>query len=87
MLPQMPQEMLDAQAQGISFFAGEAEGGRLDKVLSDAWNGIWRPLSQRHGRLAAGGRRACAKVLRPGFASGDALRLRVESNVAMQPET
>jgi hypothetical protein len=44
MLPQMPQEMLDAQALGISFFAGEAEGGRLDKVLRDAWNGTLAPL-------------------------------------------
>ena len=30
MLPEMPAEMKDAQALGISFFAGEAESGRLD---------------------------------------------------------
>ena len=30
MLPEMPPELHDAQALGISFFAGEAEAGRLD---------------------------------------------------------
>ena len=44
MLPQMPQEMVDAQALGISFFAGEAEDGRLDEVFKDAWNGKLAPL-------------------------------------------
>src|SRR5437868_6549575 len=39
MLPEMPKEMRDAQAMGISFFAGEAEEGRLDEVLRDAWSG------------------------------------------------
>ena len=29
---------------GISFFAGEAEEGRLDEVLRDAWNGTLKPL-------------------------------------------
>src|ERR1700733_3653585 len=33
MLPSMPRELLDAQTMGISFFAGEAENGRLDAVL------------------------------------------------------
>src|SRR6266699_1691039 len=36
MLPQMPPEMREAQALGISFFAGEAEDGRLDYLLRDA---------------------------------------------------
>src|ERR1700731_5001593 len=36
MLPEMPQEMREAQAMGISFFAGEAEEGRFDEVLRDA---------------------------------------------------
>ena len=36
MLPEMPAEMKDAQALGISFFAGEAESGRLDQVIRDA---------------------------------------------------
>src|SRR5437588_2668969 len=44
MLPEMPQDMRDAQALGISFFAGEAEEGRLDELLRDAWNGKLAPL-------------------------------------------
>lgn len=44
MLPEMPPEMRDAQALGISFFAGEAEEGRLDAVIRDAWNGSLAPL-------------------------------------------
>ena len=44
MLPEMPPEMLQAQALGISFFAGEAEQGRLDEVLRDASNGALKPL-------------------------------------------
>jgi hypothetical protein len=44
MLPEMPQDMREAQALGISFFAGEAEEGRLDEVLRDAWNGRLAPL-------------------------------------------
>ena len=34
----------EAQALGISIFAGEAEEGRLDEVLRDAWNGTLKPL-------------------------------------------
>jgi hypothetical protein len=44
MLPEMPPELREAQAMGISLFAGEAEGGRLDAVLRDAWNGELKPL-------------------------------------------
>src|ERR1700757_1396894 len=44
MLPEMPPDMREAQALGISFFAGEAEEGRLDQVLRDAWNGALAPL-------------------------------------------
>jgi hypothetical protein len=44
MLPEMPQEMREAQALGITFFAGEAEEGRLDGVLRDAWAGKLAPL-------------------------------------------
>jgi hypothetical protein len=44
MLPEMPPEMVEAQALGISFFAGEAEEQRLDQVLRDAWNGKLAPL-------------------------------------------
>ena len=44
MLPEMPPEMVAAQALGITFFAGEAEEGRLDDVLRDAWTGRLAPL-------------------------------------------
>ena len=44
MLPEMPQDMVEAQAQGISFFAGEAEHQRLDEVLQDAYAGKLKPL-------------------------------------------
>src|ERR1700732_3147867 len=36
--------MRETQALGISFFAGEAEEGRFDEVLRDAWNGRLAPL-------------------------------------------
>ena len=51
MLPEMPQDMREAQALGISFFAGEAEEGRLDQVLRDAWNGALAPLYNYMDRL------------------------------------
>ena len=44
MLPEMPEEMRAAQALGISFFAGEAEGGRIDQVLRDALAGRLQPV-------------------------------------------
>jgi len=44
MLPGMPEEMREAAALGISFFAGEAEHGRLDQVIRDAWEGTLQPL-------------------------------------------
>jgi len=44
MLPELPSDIREAQALGISFFAGEAENGRLDPVLRDAWNGRLAPL-------------------------------------------
>jgi hypothetical protein len=44
MLPNMPPELREAQALGISLFAGEAEEGRLDEVLRDAWSGSLKPL-------------------------------------------
>ncbi len=45
---------------GISFFAGEAEDGRLDEVLRDAWNGRLKPLYNHMDRLPALDRRADA---------------------------
>jgi hypothetical protein len=44
MLPDIPPELAGAQALGISLFAGEAEGGRLDQILRDAWRGRLEPL-------------------------------------------
>jgi hypothetical protein len=44
MLPEMPSEMVEAQALGLSLFAGEAEEHRLDQVMRDAWNGKLAPL-------------------------------------------
>ena len=44
MLPELPSEIRDAQALGISLFAGEAEEHRLDEVLVDAWRGELKPL-------------------------------------------
>ncbi len=44
MLPEMPKEMRDAQAMGISFFCGESEDGRLDDVLRDAYAGELKPI-------------------------------------------
>ena len=44
MLPVVPPEIQAAMDIGISMFAGEAEEGRLDEVLRDAWNGTLKPL-------------------------------------------
>ncbi len=44
MLPEMPAELREAQALGISLFAGEAEERRLDDVMRDAWRGEMKPL-------------------------------------------
>ena len=44
MLPEMPKEMRDALDMGISFFCGEAEDGRLDAVLRDAYAGKLQPI-------------------------------------------
>jgi hypothetical protein len=43
MLSGMPDDLKEAQALGVSLFAGEAEG-RLDAVLTDALNGQLKPL-------------------------------------------
>ncbi|HUL89830.1 MAG TPA: radical SAM protein [Pseudolabrys sp.] len=44
MLPELPPDIRAARDIGISFFAGEAEEGRLDSVLRDAWNGQLKPI-------------------------------------------
>jgi len=51
MLPEMPEDLRKAQALGISFFAGEAEEGRFDKILRDAWNGKLEPMYNYMDRL------------------------------------
>jgi hypothetical protein len=43
MLPEMPDEMKEAQRLGVSFFLGEAEG-RLDQVLKDAAAATLKPV-------------------------------------------
>jgi hypothetical protein len=53
MLPETPKEILAAQEMGISFFAGEAENGRLDEVLRDASNGALKPLYNHMDDLPA----------------------------------
>jgi hypothetical protein len=44
MLPKLPADIQEAKDLGISLFAGEAEGGRLDEVLQDAAAGALKPL-------------------------------------------
>jgi hypothetical protein len=53
MLPELPDDIRAAQAMGISLFAGEAEEGRLDAVLRDAWNGRLAPLYNHMDQLPA----------------------------------
>ena len=43
MLPEMPEDMKEAQRLGVAMFAGEAEG-RLDVVLQDAARGALAPI-------------------------------------------
>jgi hypothetical protein len=51
MLPELPQDVREAQALGISLFAGEAEEGRFDEVMRDAWNGTLAPLYNHMDKL------------------------------------
>ncbi len=44
MLKELPPDLKEAQEMGISFFAGEAEDGRLDEVLRDAYRGQLKPI-------------------------------------------
>jgi Radical SAM superfamily len=53
MLPEVPADIQAAQALGISFFAGEAEEGRLGEVLRDAWEGKLAPLYNHMDALPA----------------------------------
>jgi Radical SAM superfamily len=51
MLEDLPPDLRRAQEMGISLFAGEAEGGRLDEVLRDAWNSRLKPVYNYMDRL------------------------------------
>ena len=44
MLDDLHVTLRDAQELGISLFAGETEDGRLDEILTDAWQGKLKPL-------------------------------------------
>jgi radical SAM superfamily enzyme YgiQ (UPF0313 family) len=44
MLKEIPPELQEALDIGCSLFAGEAEEGRLDEVLRDAWNDTLKPI-------------------------------------------
>jgi pyruvate-formate lyase-activating enzyme len=44
MLPELPPDLLEAQARGISFFAGEAEQGRFAEVVREAQAGQLKPV-------------------------------------------
>ena len=44
MLKELPPDLVEAQAMGLSFFAGEAEECRLDEVLADAYAGTLKPV-------------------------------------------
>jgi hypothetical protein len=51
MLPELPPDIRAAQELGISLFAGEAEEGRIDEVLRDAWSGTLAPLYNHMDKL------------------------------------
>ncbi|WP_246206518.1 B12-binding domain-containing radical SAM protein, partial [Propylenella binzhouense] len=51
MLDAIPPEIAAARDMGISFFVGEAEGGRLDEVLRDAWAGKLKPFYDYRDRM------------------------------------
>jgi len=44
MLSELPRELVAAKEMGISLFAGEAEDGRFDELLQDAWAGDLKPV-------------------------------------------
>ena len=44
MLPELTPELRETLDLGVSIFAGEAEEGRLDRVLQDAWRGEMQPI-------------------------------------------
>ena len=51
MLPDLTRELKEALDCGISLFAGEAEGGRLEQLLRDAYRGALRPIYEATSEL------------------------------------
>jgi len=51
MLSKLPPELAEFQTQGASLFAGEAEEGRFDRVIQDAWENKLQPLYNYSGNL------------------------------------
>jgi hypothetical protein len=44
MLKDMPDDLKQAQAMGISFFAGESEGGRMERIIKHAYANKLEPI-------------------------------------------
>ncbi len=44
MLPDLTPDLVEAQDMGLSFFAGEAEDGRIDGVIRDGYAGALQPI-------------------------------------------
>jgi radical SAM superfamily enzyme YgiQ (UPF0313 family) len=51
MLPELPLDIREAQALGISFFIGEGEELGFDQIIRDAWNGTLAPIYDRMDSL------------------------------------
>ncbi len=83
MLPEMPTDLKEAQALGISFFAGEAEEGRFDEVLRDAWGGKLKSHLQLHGQAAGFERRTAAVPAAPACAANGGVALERRSRARL----
>ncbi len=51
MLPQLTPEIKEALDCGVTLFIGEAEGGRLEQLLQDAYRGTLRPMYEAPDEL------------------------------------
>lgn len=56
MLPELPKELRQALDAGISLFAGEAEEGRMERLISDAYRGHMKPIYNHLSELPDLGR-------------------------------
>ncbi len=85
MLPEMPEDLREAQAMGISLFAGEAEEGRLETLLRGHLPGRAQAAVRSSWRLAGAGGRAAADPVpgprRPDVPFGDQRRSRPRLSV------